>query len=871
MTTTLPHRGGRPPGERAELPYVGAPPSRPRAIRSRITGGVIGGHLLAAALTVPVAQVAAGHGWIALHLLLLGAATNAVFVFTRHFAAALLHVRPAGERAHVTRLAVLNGGVVLVLLGVSWPLPVFTGAGGTLVVAAVTGHVAALLGMRRRSLGGGRLRGVVHYYVAAGVALVAGGALGALMGTGWAGAWPTRTALHLAHVHLNLLGWVGLTVLGTGFMLWPAVLGTRMAEDAPAVARRVLLLAGPGLGVLTAGLLLERPAFAAAGLTAYTAAVAWSLVPVVRVARKAPPRTAPAVGLAAATGWLLVALVLDVVATLAGPGASTAVLADLVPVLGLGFVAQVLVAALTFLVPATAGGGPAGHRRLAARLQALGPARALLTNAGVALLALPLPEAARTLGWALAVTGLAAFVPLLLSGLLAARRPPAAEALPGPATSPRRDLLPAAVVLTVVAVLGWVLTGGSPAADRTAGGPTPGAVVVELGDTGIRPAVIDVPAGEHLVLDVRNVGAMRHDLRLADGRGTAMLAPGQSAVLDVGAVAGPLQAWCTVPGHRQAGMELTIRPAAAGGVAASGAAGAHHGAAGHGGAPAAGPGPEWRPHDPTLQPAPGGTVHEVDLPVVEADVEVAPGVRQRMWTFGGAVPGPALRGRVGDVFHVRLTNGGSLPHSVDFHASQVAPDVAMRSIEPGGELVYSFRADRAGAWLYHCGTVPVLQHVGMGMYGAVVIDPPDLSPVDRELLLVQSDVYLAGDDDLPGLAAMAAADYGVVAFNGYAGQYEHAPVEVRAGERLRAWVVAAGPNAGTAFHVVGAQFDTVYHEGAYRLRPGDGNAGGAQVLDLAPAQGGFVEFVLAEPGRYPFVSHRLADAARGASGLLVAG
>ncbi|WP_157943985.1 multicopper oxidase domain-containing protein, partial [Blastococcus atacamensis] len=436
----------------------------------------------------------------------------------------------------------------------------------------------------------------------------------------------------------------------------------------------------------------------------------------------------------------------------------------------------------------------------------------------------------------------------------------------------RGHVLPAVAVLTTVAVLGWVLTGNSPAADPAVAPGGTGTVVVELGDTWIRPAAISVPPGERLVLDVRNVGSMRHDLRLTDGRAVPMLSPGASAVLEVGAVTEDLTAWCTVPGHRQAGMQLRITPGD--GEATAVADGTGHAAGrgtGHGAAVGAAPGPEWQPYDPTLQPAPGGTVHEVELPVVERDLKVAPGVRQRMWTFGGTVPGPVLRGRVGDVFHVRLLNQGSLPHSVDFHASQVAPDRAMRSIEPGEELVYSFRADRAGAWLYHCGTAPVLQHVGMGMYGAVVIDPPDLAPVDRELVFVQSEVYLGEDGGLPGLAAMTDADYDVVAFNGYAGQYEHAPITVSAGERVRAWVVSAGPSTGTAFHVVGAQFDTVYREGAYLLRPTDGAAGGAQVLDLAPAQGGFVEFTLVQPGSYPFVSHRLADAVRGASGLLVAG
>jgi nitrite reductase (NO-forming) len=105
-----------------------------------------------------------------------------------------------------------------------------------------------------------------------------------------------------------------------------------------------------------------------------------------------------------------------------------------------------------------------------------------------------------------------------------------------------------------------------------------------------------------------------------------------------------------------------------------------------------------------------------------------------------------------------------------------------------------------------------------------------------------------------------------VVFNGYVSQYAHRPLPATAGERVRIWVLNAGPNRSSAFHVVGGLFDTVYAEGAYLLKPDD--PGGAQVLDLAPAAGGFVEAVLPEAGIYPFVSHSMVDAARGARGAI---
>jgi nitrite reductase (NO-forming) len=43
------------------------------------------------------------------------------------------------------------------------------------------------------------------------------------------------------------------------------------------------------------------------------------------------------------------------------------------------------------------------------------------------------------------------------------------------------------------------------------------------------------------------------------------------------------------------------------------------------------------------------------------------------------------------------------------------------------------------------------------------------------------------------------------------------------------------------------------------------------VLDLQPAQGGFVEFSLDEAGLYPIVTHKFSNVGKGALGLFQAG
>jgi nitrite reductase (NO-forming) len=379
-----------------------------------------------------------------------------------------------------------------------------------------------------------------------------------------------------------------------------------------------------------------------------------------------------------------------------------------------------------------------------------------------------------------------------------------------------------------------------------------------------RPDRITVPRGDRLVIDLTNRDDRRHDLVLATGARTGVIGRGSSGRLDAGVVGGPIDGWCSLPGHRQAGMTLTIVTTGPG-----------PGVATHGGAPLdaglrprldpmADPGPGFAARDAAAPPTPAGRLHALELRMQEVQREVAPGVRQRLWTFNGTAPGPVLRGRVGDTFEITVINDGTVEHGIDFHAGAVAPDGPMRPIDPGQRLVYRFTATRAGIWMYHCSAMPMLHHIGNGMYGAVVIDPPDLQPVDREYVLVQSELYPGPDGEPGDLAKMQAEHPDAVVFNGYVAQYTHRPLPARAGERVRVWLLNAGPNRMSAFHIVGTQFDGVYREGQWQLRPG--GPGGAQVLDLAPAAGGFVETVFPAAGSYPFVSHVMVDAERGARG-----
>lgn len=363
------------------------------------------------------------------------------------------------------------------------------------------------------------------------------------------------------------------------------------------------------------------------------------------------------------------------------------------------------------------------------------------------------------------------------------------------------------------------------------------------------PDSIAVPAGEHVVVHLHNEDPTPHDLTLANGKASPRVAPGASTDFDAGIIGAGQDGWCSVVGHRQMGMTFRINVGAAGASADAAAS-------------------PFTPYPAELPPALPGTVHRITLTVQDTVRAVAPGVTQELWTYNGTAPGPILHGHVGDRFEITLVNHASMGHSIDFHAGSVAPDEPMRTIPPGEMGTYTFTAAAPGIWLYHCSTMPMSLHIANGMFGAVVIDPPDAPRVAQQFVLIQSELYYGQPaNGQPGAADPAKIDTekpDAVVFNGYANQYRQAPLATTAGEPVRVWVLDAGPDRPTSFHVVGAQFSAVWAEGAFRLAPG---AGASQAMDLAPGQGGYVDLTFPEAGHYPFVTHYMVDAERGAEGM----
>jgi nitrite reductase (NO-forming) len=449
----------------------------------------------------------------------------------------------------------------------------------------------------------------------------------------------------------------------------------------------------------------------------------------------------------------------------------------------------------------------------------------------------------------------------------------------------------AAVVSVILLSLIYVAlaagTGGTGSeSPAPSGGAEPGeplgVIEIDAFDLGFEPATVDVAEPGTYTIHFTNTGAILHDITF-DGEPTQTAEAGEMVMFDVVIPEGGTTFLCSVPGHADGGMtgEVTV----AGEGPSAGGGGDDHG----GPAPDTDVEPDPNAPDyvlfpPEAPPALEGTTHDIELYIQEKDMTVAKGEDggfvQAVWTFGttpdnGTVPGPVIRVRVGDTIRVHLINPDTnqVPHSIDFHASQVAWNDEMTSINPGEEKVYEWVAEYAGVWMYHCGTNPALHHIANGMYGMVIVEPAEgLGAVDAEIAVVQSEWYLGPQGEPVSLEKAAAAapapDY--VVFNGVANQYVDNPIEVGTGERVRIFVLNAGPSVDSSFHVVGTIFSRVIKEGVQLSLGNPGNFG-SQAVDLSPAQGAIIEMEMPEDGLYPMVTHAFNFVGRGALGLFQAG
>ena len=874
-------------------------------------------------------------GWLLVHIVTLGLITNSILIWSQHFTEALMKIKIPDEArgTQVRRIFILNAGILVLMVGMIGQLSVpglyaATVVGALIVGSMVTWHALYLLKQMRQALPS-RFGVTIRFYIAAALMLPLGATFGAMI------AYPNlKGTLHaqflLAHEVVNVLGFVGITVVGTLVTFWPTMLRTKMVDKALTYSLRALYLMCGGLALSLVGSIFGMRPLAAAGLVVYLVGlliVAWVMVRTLRTKR---PSEYPPMGVGMGFLWLIIGVAATAYMVATTPFAVMDIRA-VTPIFVVGFLLQVLLGAMSYLLPQLMGGGPAVVRASNKEFSRFAAGRVTAVNLALLIFMMPSSMVGQSIKIAVAIVGalaLMAFIPLMVRGvkasvntrkeMMAARARGEKPVFNQEALTPEpvphaKQSFQAALTVAMAFLLGFAvnpsalnLPSVSSSGSVAATGQTTTVQVKATSNYRFTPAEVEVPAGNRLVVEVTNDDeGMTHDLTFDNGATTGVINPGETKTVDAGVITADQEGYCSVAGHRALGMVFKVK--ATGASANQVAQGGHnHGSAGthnhaaSGSTPtlmtvansridmSAAPGSGYKYRDPNI-PAPntaekvnGKTVRKVTLDVQEVDREVAPGVTVHMWTFNGQNMAPILRGKVGDIFEITLINNGTMGHSLDFHAGMVSPDNTMKTIAPGERLVYRFEAKAAGIWLYHCGTAPLSLHMTQGMYGAVIIDPADLDPVDHEYVMVQGEAYLhdtgktASDgnklaENSPEL--IAAGTPTLTMFNGHATQYKAKPLQVKKGERIRVWVMAAGPNLGTSFHVVGSQFDTVYKEGGYLMRRGadafGSRDGHSQALDLAPAQGGFVEMKFLESGTYMFVNHSFSEMERGAAGKIV--
>ena len=405
---------------------------------------------------------------------------------------------------------------------------------------------------------------------------------------------------------------------------------------------------------------------------------------------------------------------------------------------------------------------------------------------------------------------------------------------------------------------------------------------VVVGEFAFTPGQVTMDGPGELTVKLHNKGMVEHDLTIEGLRGKAYAkAGGEGSATFKVAKNGTYRIFCSVPGHKEAGMTGTLVVGGAAGAGAAGAAAGHEGHAAPVGAPAAAaslapaaagarplPVPEVAP--PVHRTAPA--LVRFELETREVTAQMADGVTYTYWTFNGTVPGPMLRVRQGDDVELTLRNApdSKVTHSIDLHAvTGPGGGATVTQVPAGGSATLRFRALNPGVYVYHCATPMVAHHLASGMYGLIVVEPEAGFPaVDREFYVMQGDFYLSGARGQAGhheigMAELLDEQPDYVLFNGSVGALTGTnALKANVGETVRIYFGVGGPNLTSSFHVIGEVFDAVHPEGATE------RARNVQTT-LVPAGGAtVVEFTAEVPGDYILVDHSLSRLEKGGAAIL---
>ena len=388
------------------------------------------------------------------------------------------------------------------------------------------------------------------------------------------------------------------------------------------------------------------------------------------------------------------------------------------------------------------------------------------------------------------------------------------------------------------------------------------------GIDGVDNPVLQVPVGAVVQITLIDGDGAEHNIAVPDfgANSDHVLAKDASTVIVFRAdKAGTFPYFCTLPGHRQAGMEGKL-------VVGAAAAAVQPEAADISRDPSDLP-PPVIALAPKMARAPMKV--RVDLETVEVKGRLADGAAYNYWTFNGKVPGPMLRVRVGDTVDLHLKNNvaSHMIHSVDLHAV-LGPGggAAVLQVPPGQEKSITFKAMKPGLYVYHCATPMVANHIANGMYGMILVEPMSgLPKVDHEFYVMQGEIYTTapfgkhGDQEFDVQKLLnEQPEYFV--FNGAVGALsKYHMMHSRVGDTVRIYFGVGGPNFTSSFHVIGEIFDHVYEYGSLSSAPLED----VQTVSVPPGDATIVDFKTLVPGRYMLVDHALSRMERGLMGFIM--
>ncbi|HEY9658829.1 MAG TPA: multicopper oxidase domain-containing protein [Allocoleopsis sp.] len=253
----------------------------------------------------------------------------------------------------------------------------------------------------------------------------------------------------------------------------------------------------------------------------------------------------------------------------------------------------------------------------------------------------------------------------------------------------------------------------------------------------------------------------------------------------------------------------------------------------------------------TLKQENGRTIREFQITGQTTPLQLDAANSYVTWNYNGRLPGPTLRAKQGDRVRVVFLNKGGHSHTMHFHGMHPAEADGIKPVRNDTAAIYEFDAEPYGVHLYHCHVSPVSRHIGKGMYGMFIIDPPEGRPPADEMVMVMAG-YDLNDDNRNELYA----------FNGLPNYYKQHPIAIYQNQPVRLYLLnMIEHDAALTFHIH-ANFFRVYPTGM-TLTP----AYETDVITMGTAERHILEFTYKLPGKYMFHPHQDNIAEAGCMGV----